>query len=328
MMHDSHDHGISQDVPRTSSRPLQSSSEPVRDYRRYLDPRTLAKIGRLNLRARLVVEGYISGMHRSPYRGYSIEFADHRQYVQGDDIRHIDWKVFGRTNKYYIKQYEEETNLVLMLAVDCSESMSYKSPSSPMSKHEYGISIAASLAYLALRQQDSVGLACFDESVTRYLRPTNHTGQWKAIIHELDGATGPSKTSLKGIMDDLAERTHRRSLVVIISDFLDSLANIQAGLRHLKYRKNELILCHVMDPAELDLPFDGPIKFNGLEAGGHLLTEPKALKTRYRQEVETFIADLKKTSRELRLDYALYNTRNSLDVALSSYLATRSARIR
>lgn len=303
-------------------------TETPRDYRRYLDPKTLAKIAALDLRARLVVEGFISGMHRSPYHGFSIEFAEHRQYVQGDDIRHIDWKVFGRTNKYYIKQYEEETNLSATIVVDCSESMTYRSGAAAMSKHDYAISIAAALSYLALKQQDSVGLALFDERITRFLRPSNHPSQWKAVINELEGSTGPSKTSMQGVLEELAERLKSRSLVILISDFFDSLDHIADGLKRLRYRKNEMILCHIMDPAELDFPFQGPTLFRGMEQSGRLLSEPRGLRQRYLQEVQSFIDSLRKMCRELSLDYELYNTADPLDVALSTYLASRSAGIR
>lgn len=314
--------------PGDSQASDRSPNRSAKDYRRYLDPKTLAKISSLDLRARLVVEGYISGIHRSPYHGFSIEFAEHRQYVQGEDIRHIDWKVFGRTNKYYVKQYEEETNLACLIAVDCSESMTYQSPKTAMSKHDYAICIAASLAYLALKQRDSVGLALFDEKVTRYVRPSNHMSQWKTIINELQGKTGPVKTSMVKVLDDLSERLKRRTLVILISDFFDDPQAIRDGLRRLRYRKNEMILCQVMDPAELDFPFSGPTKFKGMESSGTLLTEPTMLRQKYLEEVEGFLAALRKTCRELHLDYELYNTSDPLDVALSTYLASRSAGIR
>ncbi len=304
-------------------------TEPsAKDYRRYLDPKTLAKISSLDLRARLVVEGYISGMHRSPYHGFSVEFAEHRQYVQGDDIRHIDWKVFGRTNKYYIKQYEEETNLACVLAVDCSESMTYHSTKAPMSKHDYAICIAASLACLALKQRDSVGLALFDDQLGQFVRPSNHPSQWKTIIHELEGSTGPTKTSVRRVLEDLADRLKRRTLVILISDFFDDPSNLKDGLKRLRYGKNEMILCHVMDPAELNFPFTGPTMFRGMEKTGKLLSEPSTLRQNYLEEVKTFLADLRKMCRELHLDYELYNTEDPLDVALSTYLASRSAGIR
>lgn len=298
------------------------------DYRKYLDPKVLAKISGLELRARLLVEGYFTGMHRSPYRGASVEFADHRQYVQGDDLRHIDWKVFGRTDKFYLKEYEQETNLTCMLVVDASESMAYRSESAPMSKHEYATSLAAALAYLALRQRDSVGLALFNEKVTRYLRPSNHPAQWKTLIHELLAGTGPGKTSIRAVLDDLAERLAHRSLVVIISDMFDDPRRALKGLRHLQYRRHECIVFNVWDPEELSFPFTGPTRFEGLEDRGTLLTDPRWVRARYLEQVERFTDTLRGGCRQMQIDYERFDTSSALDTAISAYLATRSAHIR
>jgi uncharacterized protein (DUF58 family) len=302
--------------------------ESTTDYRRYLDPAVLAKIAGLELRARLVAEGYFGGTHRSPYRGPSVEFADHRIYTQGDDFRHIDWKVYGRTNKHYIKQYQQETNLICVLAVDCSESMAYRSKLAPMSKHEYAISAAAALSYLALQQSDSVGLALFDRKVTHYLRPSNNPTQWKTLIHELEGRTGPAKTDICEVLDDLTERLTRRSMVVLISDLLDDPDKLIKGLKHLRYRRNEVILFHVLDEAELTFPFQGPTLFEGLEASGHLLSEPRSLRQRYLEEVERFTTKVRYACRQQHIDYEVFSSSAPLDVAISAYLATRSASIR
>ena len=298
------------------------------DYRKYLDPKVLAKIGGLELRARLLVEGYFTGMHRSPYRGASVEFADHRQYVQGDDLRHLDWKVYGRTDKFYLKEYEQETNLTCVLVVDGSESMRYRSDNAPMSKHEYATSLAAALAYLALRQRDSVGLALFDEKVTKYLRPSNHPAQWKMLIQELLAATGPGKTSIGTVLDDLAERMAQRSLVVVISDMFDDPRKTLKGLRHLQYRQHETIVFNVWDPAEITFPFAGPTRFEGLEGTGTLLTDPRWLRARYLEQVDRFIETLRGGCRQMRIDYERFDTSAALDTAISAYLATRSAHIR
>ena len=298
------------------------------DYKRYLDPKVLAKISGLELRARLLVEGYFSGLHRSPFCGASVEFADYRQYVQGDDFRHIDWKVYARTDKHYIKQYEQETNMTCVLVVDCSESMSYRSDRAPMAKHGYATSIAAALAYLALRQQDSVGLVLFDEQITAYVRPSNHPAHWKVLLHELVGATGPGKTSIRAVLDDVADRVGRRCMVVVISDLFDDAAEILAGLKHLRYRRNETLVFNVWDPAELTFPFAGPTRFEGLEATDTLLTEPRLLRRRYLAEVEHFIAHLRRGCREMQVDYEVFDTAGALDTAISAYLATRSTSIR
>ena len=300
-------------------------AEVKTDYRKYLDPRTLAKIGALDLRARMVVEGFITGMHRSPYKGFSIEFAEHREYTQGDDIRHIDWKVFGRTDKYYLKQYEEETNLQLMLVVDTSESMKFSSM--PLSKYEYGISAAAALAYLTLQQQDAVGLALFDADLHHYFKPSNFPTHWKQLIHEMAGKTGPRKTSVRRVLDDLAERMGRRGLVAVFSDLFDDPEQILAGLKHLRYRRHEVIVFHVLDPQERNFPFNQTTMFEGLEQFGEILTEPRALRARYLEEVDKFTTRMKRGCRDMGIDYFLLDTSDRLDVTLSQFLAARSAAI-
>ncbi len=298
------------------------------DYRKFLDPKVLSKISGLELRARLMIEGFLSGIHHSPQRGLSVEFADHRVYAQGDDLRHIDWKVFGRTDKYYIKEYEQETNLNLMLVVDCSESMNYRSDEELMTKHEYATSIAAALAYLTLQQQDAVGLTLFDEHLTHFIRPSNNAHHWRVLVHELAGRTGRAKTSLARVLSELAERLHRRVLILLISDLLDAPEAILKGLKLLRYRRHEIIVWHVWDPAELNLPFSGPTMFDGLEASGRLLTDPRALRARYLEEVERLQSQLRTGCGHMMIDYTVFHTAMALDAALSGYLATRSARLR
>src|SRR5437764_4088253 len=210
------------------------SSAAGSDYRRYLDPRTLARVGSLDLRARLVVEGLMTGMHRSPYQGISIEFAQHRQYVAGDDTRHVDWKVFGKTDKIYLKQYQEETNLHLICVVDASESMGFSSigeGKETWSKYDHATAIAASLSYMAIQQQDSVGLAIFDNDLKKYHKPSNSPAQWKMITRELTLEPRLRKTNTGRILDQLAEKLTHRSLIVILSDFFDDIEGIKKGLR-------------------------------------------------------------------------------------------------
>ena len=299
----------------------------VTDYRKYLDPMVLAKISGLELRARLIVEGFFSGIHHSPQRGLSVEFADHRAYTQGDDLRHIDWKVFGKTDKYFIKEYEQETNLNLMLVVDCSESMSYRSGNEGMTKHEYATSVAAAVAYLTLQQQDSVGLTLFDEHLTHFLRPSNNTHHWKTLVHELAGKTGPAKTSIGRVLTELSERLNHRLLIILISDLFDVPEAILKGLKHLRYRRHEVIVWNLWDPAELTLPFSGPTMFDGLESTGRLLTDPRSLRVRYVEEVERFQSQLRTGCGHMLIDYTVFSTAMALDVALSGYLATRAARL-
>ena len=298
------------------------------DYRKYLDPKTLAKIEALELRARLAVEGYFTGMHRSPYQGFSVEFAEHRQYTPGDDLRHLDWKVYARTDKRYIKQYVAETNLICMLVVDSSESMSYRSRHAELTKLEYATAAAAALAYLALHQHDSVGLAAFDERITRFVKPRNHPGQWKTLIDEMEKSAGRAKTSIRAVLSDLADRLQRRTLVVLISDLLDDADGIVNGLKQLRYKRNDVIVLQVLDPAELSFHFHGPTRFVGLEGTGKLSVDPASVRKRYLEEVDRFVATLRGHCRQMHVDYEVFNTADSLELVLSTYLANRCARIR
>lgn len=296
------------------------------DARRYLDPAVLVKIGGLDLRARRLVQGFISGMHRSPYRGFSIEFAEHRKYSQGDDLRFLDWKVFGRTDKHYIKQYEQETNLHLLLLVDCSESMSYRSAASPMTKRDYATTIAAALGYLALQQSDAVGVATFDSAVHRSGRTSNNPAQWKAIIADLEQAADKGTTALRPVLDELAESLRRRHMVVILSDLFGDTNDVLAGLKHLRHRGHEPLVLHVMDDAELTFPFTQPTEFLGLEGLGPLMTQPRVMRDRYLEEIRRFVAGLRRGCHEQHIDYEVFNTSAPLNNALSAYLVTRATR--
>jgi uncharacterized protein (DUF58 family) len=309
-----------------------SSVSTVDDYRKYLDPRTLARISGLDLRARLIVEGLMAGMHRSPYQGISVEFAQHRPYVQGDEIRHIDWKVFGKTDKIYLKQYLQETNLHLICIVDASESMGYgtvaasgEGQGAVWTKYDHATAIAASLAYMAIQQQDSVGLAIFDQMLSRYFKPSNSPAQWKLVVNELQQVPRWNKTSTGKILDQLAEKLTHRSLLVILSDFFDDLESIRQGLRHLRYKKHEIMIFQILDPAEIEFPFEDVTLFKGLEEQGQLLTEPRALRDGYLEQLRNFTEELKKTCRGMNIDFQRYSTRDSLDVALSQFLANRAA---
>ena len=303
-------------------------TETATNYRKYLDPRTLARISSLDLRARLVVEGLMTGMHRSPYQGISVEFAQHRQYVAGDDIRHVDWKVFGKTDKIYLKQYQEETNLHLICVVDASESMAFSSITSDnavWSKYDHATAIAASLSYMAIQQQDSVGLAVFDSDLKHYIKPSNSPAQWKLITQDLTMVPRLKKTNTGRILDQLAEKLTHRSLIVMLSDFFDDIDNIKKGLRHLRYKKHEIMAFQVLDPAELSFPFEEATLFKGLEEAGELLTEPRALRDGYLRQLELFSDELRKTCRGMHIDFVQMNSAEALDVTLSGFLAARSA---
>ena len=300
----------------------------VEDYRKYLDPRTLARISGVDLRARLIVEGLMAGMHRSPYQGISVEFAQHRPYTQGDDTRHIDWKVFGKTDKIYLKQYLQETNLHLICIVDASESMGYGTVHSgdlTWTKYDHATAIAASLAYMAIQQQDSVGLAIFDQTLSRFFKPSNSPAQWKLVVNELQQVPRWNKTSMGKILDQLAEKLTHRSLLVILSDFFDDIESIRQGLQHLRYKKHEMMIFQILDPAEIEFPFEDVTLFKGLEEQGQLLTEPRALRDGYLEQLKNFTEELKKTCRGMNIDFQRYSTRDSLDVALSQFLADRAA---
>ena len=295
----------------------------VENSQKYLDPQTLAKLQGLELRARTIVEGYVSGAHRSPYHGYSVEFAQHREYVPGDDLRYVDWKVFGRTDKVYLKQYEEETNLVSYLLLDTSESMRYQSHHAPWSKLEYAKCVAASLAFLVLRQQDSVGLATFDDQVRSVVRPSSHPSHMRQMLHIMEESVGEKKTSTGPIFHDLSERFKKRGVVIILSDLFDDVRSTIAGLKHFRHRRHEVIVFHVLDPAEIDFEFRHSTKFLGMEGMPDVLTNPRSLRKAYLEEMQNFVREVKRGCGEHRIDYVQLRTDQPMDVALSSYLASR-----
>jgi uncharacterized protein (DUF58 family) len=296
----------------------------VENFQKYLDPATLAKIDGLDLKARLVVEGYIAGLHKSPYQGISVEFAEHREYAPGDDIKHVDWKVWSRTDKLYLKQYEEETNLITYLLLDTSESMRYKS--NGVSKLDYARYIAAAVSYLVLQQQDSVGLATFDHEVRQYLRPSTHPSHLKQLLHTMDVTTAAEKTNVSAIFHDLAERFKKRGLIVILSDLFDEVPSLLAGLKHFRHRRHEVVIFHVLDPAEIDFPFQDTTLFKGLENLPHVLSEPRALRKAYQEEFQQFMTEVQRGCRGNNIDHILMRTDQRLDIALSAYLAARMAR--
>ncbi len=299
----------------------------MENYLKYLDPQTLASLEGLDLQARMVVEGYVAGMHPSPYQGFSVEFAEHREYVPGDDIRHVDWKVWSKTDKLYLKQYEEETNLLLYLLLDTSESMTYGS-SPNVTKLDYARFVVASLAYMTLQQQDSVGLITFDDAVRRYLKPAGQASQLKELLHTLDVTPTREKSDIGIVFHDLAERFKKRGVVAVFSDLFDDPARVLTGLKHFRHRRHEVIVFHILDPAELEFPFRSATLFKGLEGMPEILTEPHALRRAYQDELRSFLAEMKKGCRMMDIDYVPLRTDQPLDVPLSSYLASRAARVR
>ncbi len=298
------------------------ATQSAEEMRRFLDPRTLVKIQRLDLIARLVVEGFVTGLHKSPYHGFSVEFAEHREYAPGDDIKHVDWKVYGRTDRYYIKEYEEETNLGAYIVLDASESMAYRS--GEVSKLAYAQFIAAALAYLVLHQRDSVALATFDSDVRSFLPPSQHPSHLKLVCHELARVEAREKSAIGTVLHGIAERIRRKGLVIVISDLLGDTTDILFGLRHLRHRKHEVILFHVLDRAELEFPFQSTVKFEGLEGLPEAIVDPIAIRKGYLAELGSYLEQVRRGCRNHRIDHVLMNTSQPLDVALSSYLAHRS----
>jgi uncharacterized protein (DUF58 family) len=302
------------------------------DTHQYLDPLALAKVRNLEMQARLIVEGYLSGMHKSPYHGFSVEFAQHREYVPGDDLKHLDWKVYSRTGRFYLKQYEEETNLACWLLVDASESMRYGSgpvgdDGLPLvSKYDYASMGAAALAYLILHQQDSAALVTYDNAVRQFVRPSSQSAHLKQMVNCLNKGAGRERTQLAPIFHDMAERITRRGIVVVFSDFFDDVPDILAGLKHLRHKRHEVIVMHVLDRAELEFPFQESTLFRGLEQLPELLTDPRSLRDGYLEQVGNFLHELKAGCLAQNIDYVQLRTDASLGVVLSSYLGYRLAR--
>ena len=302
-------------------------------YLRLLRSESLGRISRLELIARGVVEGFVTGRHQSPYKGTSIEFAEHRQYVPGDDLRDLDWRVFAKSDRYYIKQYKEETNLRATILLDASGSMSYTGDRAaaiddqPVSKFDYARYLAASLTYLLVNQQDAVGLVTFDTEVRKYVPARSSARHIRVLLQEMDQVEPAEDTSLGPIFHDIAERVHRRGLVVIISDLFDDVEALTDALHHFRYRKHEVILLHVMADEELTFPFDRWSDFRDLEvAGVHEELDPLTVRAEYLQRVQEFINRVESECGQMEVDYVPMNTKVPFDVALAGFLATRQQR--
>jgi uncharacterized protein (DUF58 family) len=291
------------------------------DSKRFLHPEAIKRIARLDLRARHVVEGFLAGMHRSPYFGRSVEFRQHRQYSAGDDIRYIDWKVWAKQDRFYVKQFEEETNLRSTLLVDVSESMHYGSGA--MTKFEYAATVAVSLAYLLLRQQDAVGCVAFDDRPRTIVPQRTRRNHLNSIIEALDASAPKNKTDLYRVLRDAAETFPRRGLVVLISDLLADRAGLLRGLKMLRSRGHDLLVFHVMDDDELDFPFNGPTRFEGLELPENLNCNPRALRDGYLRALGDFLEEVRRGCAHNNTDYALLRTSQPLDAALAAYLSNR-----
>lgn len=289
--------------------------------RKFLNPEAIARLKGLSLRARTIVSGVLSGQHRSAYRGYSVEFAEHRQYVPGDDIRHIDWRLFGRKDRLYIKQYEEETSLTCHLLVDISRSMQYRS--GPLSKYEYACCLAAALAYLLVQQQDAIALTTFDSEVRRTLPPTTGRAQLDALLAILEETSPEHETDVKALLHRMAGELRRRSVIVLLSDLLTPAEDLVAGIDHLAHAGHEIVVMHVLDDDEWHLPFHENVLFDGLEEPQRLLADPQSLRNSYLAAVERFVTRVRGACLNHGADYVPINTHDPLDVVLSGYLARR-----
>jgi uncharacterized protein (DUF58 family) len=297
------------------------------DSRRYLDPKVLDRVEGLELKARLIVEGFVTGLHKSPFRGFSVEFAEHREYVPGDDVRFLDWKVFGRSDRLYVKRYEEETNLEAQVVVDVSASMAYAREGAP-SKLDYARWAAAALAYLVTQQQDAVGLVLFDDQVRKTVPSGANPAHLRSVIAALEAASPSGGTGVGRALTDVAEVLRRRGLVLLFSDLLDDEKGVRRGLEQVRHRGHEMILFHVLDHDERTFPFDRLSRFEGLEAASSVVADPAALRRAYLDEVAGFERRTRRLCQANRIDYVPLDTADSLGTVLSAYLATRAARRR
>jgi uncharacterized protein (DUF58 family) len=291
----------------------------------YLDPAVISRIHGLELRARSVVEGFLAGQHKSSRHGFAVEFAQHREYAPGDDLRHLDWKVYGRTERFYLKQYEQETDFTAWLLVDASQSMAFGD--GPLNKYDYACTAAASLATLILRQSDSAGLAVFDAKIRAFHAPSSQPPHFKEIVKSLEGGTSAAPTKIGPVLHEIAGRMRQRGLVLLFSDLFDDVPSIVAGLQHLRFGRHDVIVFHVLDAAERDFPFEDPTLFRGLELPAELLTDPRGLRAGYLRELEAFRTEVGHGCRSMHVDFVPLFTDDDLGLVLARYLAHRSAKM-
>ena len=292
-----------------------------------LDPDTINRGEALGLHARYVVEGYMAGEHKSPFRGFAIEFTQHREYVPGDDIRHLDWKVLGRTDRYYLKQYEQETNYVAHIVLDGSESMKYGSVGKPngarVTKLQYGKALAACLAYLILHQRDAVAVGVFDTAMKHFIPRTGNLASIHNVMNMLAAFEPRNQTNVGDVLHTLAGTIKRKGLTIVISDLFDDEAKILDGIQHIRFGGSEVVVFHIMDPYELEFPFQGMVEFDGLELPEKLMTRPREIRKSYLKEVEAFRTRLREGCERQNTHYQLVNTVHPLHEMLAGYLAFR-----
>lgn len=286
-----------------------------------LDPAAISRAESLGFNARFIVEGYMAGEHKSPYRGFAIEFAQHREYTHGDDPRHLDWKVLGRTDRYYIKQYEQETNYVANILLDGSESMKYGS--GKLTKLQYGKMMAACLAYLILHQRDASALGLFDTTMRDYAPRSDNMATIHNVMARLAAFEPKDQTNIATVLHDMARQIRRKGIVIVISDFFDDEEKVLEGIQHLRFGGNEVVVFHLMDPYELEFPFAGLVEFDGLEGVPKILTRPAEVRKSYLREVESFRLRLRDGCEKNQCHYTLVNTAQPWPEVLSAYLAFR-----
>ncbi len=290
----------------------------------YLRPDVIRQIARLDLKARFIVEGFLSGLHQSPFHGFSVEFSEHRKYEPGDEISTIDWAVYGRTDRFYVKKFRAETNTQCHLVVDTSPSMAYGYRG--MTKLEYGICLAAALGFLMVQQQDPVGLVTFGEGMNGYMPPKAKRGHLTALLAQLARVKPSGKTEIARSLHDTAELLRRRGLVVIISDLLEDIEQVAKGLHHLAFRRHDIIVFHVLDEAEVTFPFEDYAHFQDMETGEKITVDPEGVRAAYRAQVKEMIDTIQKKCFEARIDYVQLDTGMPFDKALMSFLMARSRR--
>ncbi|MCB9852704.1 MAG: DUF58 domain-containing protein [Phycisphaerales bacterium] len=302
------------------------------DNRKYLKPELLARIGDLEMRARLVVEGFVSGMHRSPYHGVSVEFSQHKEYVAGDDLRHLDWRVYGRSDRYYIKQYEEETNLRVHIALDCSASMRYPEQldrSDRLTKFEYAATLAASLAFLLTHQQDAAGLIVFDDEVRAELPPLSSQGHLRSLVAQLERVRLERANDATATFPRIAGRLHRRSMIALISDLLVDTDVLIPTMERIRHAGHEVVVFHVLDHDERTFPFLDNTLFEGIEATDQqVLVDPQALKAAYLDALAAHETRIRRACSNSRIEFVSLSTADPLDVALRAYLAARMHQVK
>jgi uncharacterized protein (DUF58 family) len=288
---------------------------------RFLDPEIIARLGTIDLKARTVVEGLLSGLHRSPYKGLSIEFAEYRQYLPGDDLATLDWKIYARTDRHVVKKYQEETNLDCHILLDVSRSMGYGSHG--ITKLQYGSYLAGALAYLMNRQRDAVGLIAFDERIVSMLPSSARAGHLRALLVALERLTLGTRTDVAKPLHDLAQAISKRGLVVLISDLLDDTDRVLRGLKHFRYHGTDVIVFHVLDPHELEFPFEMAARFRDMETDDEVHAVPTAIRQEYLDRLQALIALYRRELGLVGIDYCLLNTAQALELGLMSYLMTR-----